>query len=216
MASPYIQELINLWRSGSQSGKEISSVSDRLRPPYITPVPFARPANPRSALHLEQGFRALPAAYQKLIGEQTAEPIVDVGTRREGLANPGSYISPAPLVNRFYNPFLPGEKSSSSELPLRWMVGDSPRTLSHELIHALTERLGLLMNRETNEILAGAVSGAPSTGWEVGQSYAEAAEKAKNIDAYLTFLAIAPRWLIRTGEFGDAMSLFKAIGGGER
>jgi hypothetical protein len=132
---------------------EQSSTADRLRPPFITPVPGAEPNLSGASRDLEVGYNRLPLAYQRAV---TAAPprYLRVGTMPEG-----------------YN--AKGITTEDVSAPTGWgaptMIGDSAQTMAHELIHEWARRAkpnpsggpyhGAGLDKESEEELARLVGG---------------------------------------------------------
>lgn len=100
---------------------ELASVSDRLRPPYGSPVLGAIPAGAGPSRDLEVGFDRLPMAYQRAL--LAAPPrSLQVGTMPSGHALGG-----------FVAPEQPG-------VPQATMLAENAPIMSHELVHELLRR----------------------------------------------------------------------------
>ena len=138
------------------------SSADRLRPPYMSPLRGATPANVGASRLFEVGFNRLPAEYQRLLREAPVNPL-SVGHLGSGW-NVGGLLMPrrTPPV----------------------MLGESPQSMTHELIHELARRLNNPWNKGVEEALSRHVAGDPSF---VGRSYdVTDVDKARTLDATLT------------------------------
>ena len=138
---------------------EQRSRSDRLRPPYRSPLSGAEPATAEAARLLEVGYGNLPAAYQRAL---TAAP---PGRVRVGVSPDETYS--------------PGLRSTRTGEPV--ILADHPYTMTHELVHELGARRGRPWGRAEEEMLARLVVGESPR----GKSVDEAVGRARAIDAGL-------------------------------
>lgn len=172
-----LELLARKWAEGSQN-PDVRSRSDRLRPPYVTPVPWADPKNIRSASELEQGYNSLPTAYRNLIQAAPQAPKVSVGGL-QGLNASGLYLQDGELAAERRN----------AGIPVPAMMAEKPGSYAHELIHALIDRtpdLKARTNSVTEEQLARHVSGGQSgVGWLGFKP--QVADVARDLDAWITY-----------------------------
>ena len=142
---------------------EEQSLSDRLRPPYRTPLASAEPATAGASRILEVGYGRLPPAYQQAL---QAAP----GRVRVGMMPPDD-----PDLRGIRAAFGPGGFQDPPTI-----LAESPRTMTHELVHELTSRWGEPYDRAIDEALAqmiGGEEGSPSRPYTRG--------RAREIDAQI-------------------------------
>jgi len=128
------------WIEGMRSPTQ-GAISDRLRPPYLSPLEGMAAVNAPASRDLEVGFNNLPWEYQALL--QAAPPRnVNVGEVPDALLAMG----------------LGGVTTSGADADMML----SPGSGSHELVHELGQREGNVMfpwNLRRDEALARLVGG---------------------------------------------------------
>lgn len=102
----------------SPQKSEQQSGSDRLRPPYSTPLMNMEPVTAGASRDFEVGFNRLPGAYQRGLQSGTRPTAMAVGSMPSG-----------------YN--LKGEVDFTGGT----LIGDEAKTMAHELVHVLAKQM---------------------------------------------------------------------------
>jgi hypothetical protein len=123
----------DLWGLSSRN-PTVRSTSDRLRPPYVMPLPYLEPVNAPASRVYEVGFNKLPAAYQALLRTAPPGAPIPTGAMPEGYNYQGIFVPADKQPPEFV------DAMKLLRLPLPYSVADSPQTGAHELVHVLVNR----------------------------------------------------------------------------
>lgn len=145
-----------LWSEASRN-PDLTSLADRLRPPYVMPLPWLHPANAPASRIFEVGYNRLPESYRNLLLASPGTPSVSAGAQEPERWNvAGLYAKP-----RGENPAL----WQQAGVPFPMIVAEDPVSGAHELVHALADRYqavrDVVPKGSYEEVLARMVAGDP-------------------------------------------------------